>query len=143
MLQQVGCLFQHVWCNKSVPTEVNGSAGLERTSMGDSAAQSISFKPNPQHRDRVRRSVTSAAGCAPEHPRPAEPKLFPIVQRQKSRRRRSVNSTRYCHQPSRKGTVALLPLHVCRWQWNIRIGSVAAAAVYFSISRLLLHVGCG
>ena len=69
--QQVGCLFQHVWCTKSVPTEVNGSAGLERTSMGDSASHRISFKPNPQHRDRVRRSVTSAAGCAPEHPRPA------------------------------------------------------------------------
>ena len=36
-------------------------------------------------RYRVRRSVTTAAGGAPEHLRPADPKLFATVSRQKSR----------------------------------------------------------
>ena len=71
------------WFNKSVPTEADGSAGsagLQRMSMGDSGSfRRTGSKPNPQHRDRVRRSVTSAAGVAPEHPRPADYLLFPIV----------------------------------------------------------------
>jgi hypothetical protein len=43
----------------------------------------------------------------------------------------ATNSTRHCHQPSRKGTFAPLPLQVCRRQHDIRIGSVAAAAALF------------
>ena len=59
---------------------------------------------------RVRRSVTSAAGGAPEHLRPADPKLFATVSRQKSRH----------NNPGQLSSAVaqrlLRPSELCRWQ---------------------------